>query len=104
MFLLFILSSLHHSAASLERFFFSLSRSFFPQQLAALLLLRCPRPATLAAPSSAAATPFSADVCLILTGVVWPGLAVCGVMPRDFQLMGCGGGGSGGGGGGWLKN
>lgn len=38
--------------------------------------------------TSPAATPFSAYVCLILGGVVWPGLGVWGVMLRDFQLMG----------------
>lgn len=37
---------------------------------------------------SPAATPFSAYVCLILSGLVCLGLGVCAVMLRDFQLMG----------------
>ncbi len=47
------------------------------------LAILSPRPST-----SPAATPFSAYVCLILGGVVCPGLGVWGVMLRDFQLMG----------------
>lgn len=76
------------SVIMLRSFFFSLAVPDLQFRALVILCSFClailsPRPST-----SPAATPFSAYVCLILGGVVCPGLGVWGVMLRDFQLMG----------------